>query len=121
MVISNSLTSVPKLATMGTRYNKRVVECRIGLVLLCMKLGLIKTPTEKKFANFYELQKHLKYSFPQMTELVEKHIKKEPFTEETIKKELGCDLKDIVKDIPNHEIVLSSNKEYFIYKYFSII
>ncbi len=117
LVISNSLTVVPKLLTAGTRYNKRVVECRVGLVLLCMKLGMIKTPTERKYATFYELQKSLGYTFPQMVELVQKHIKPTPFTEADIKAEIGCELIDLVKDIPNHDIVLSSNKEYFIYKY----
>eukprot|EP00826_Nyctotherus_ovalis_P015448 TRINITY_DN14396_c0_g1_i2.p2 TRINITY_DN14396_c0_g1~~TRINITY_DN14396_c0_g1_i2.p2 ORF type:complete len:211 (+),score=57.36 TRINITY_DN14396_c0_g1_i2:856-1488(+) len=103
---------------MGTRYNKRVVECRIGLVLLCLKTGQAKSPTEKKFKTFYELQKALNYTYPQMLELVKTHIKKEPFTPEDVKTIIGSDLKELISDIPNHEIVLSSNKEYFVYKYF---
>ena len=39
LVIANSLTPSPKLLTVGTRYNKRVVECRFGLIILCLKLG----------------------------------------------------------------------------------
>ncbi len=116
-MIANSLTSSPKLLTAGTRYNKRVVECRVGLVLLCLKLGLIKSPTEKRFATFYELQKHLKLDFTHMANLVKKWMKKEPYTEADIQTTLGCPLLDIVKDIPNHDLVLSSNKEYFLYKY----
>lgn len=116
MVIANSLTDAPKLATLGTRYNKRVVECRVGLVLLCLKLGQIKSPTEKKFKNYYELQKTLGYTYSQMLDLVKTHIRKEPFTPEDIKTTIGCELKELINDIPNHEIVLSSNTEYFIYK-----
>jgi len=39
LVIANSLTPSPKLLTVGTRYNKRVVECRFGLLILALKLG----------------------------------------------------------------------------------
>ena len=39
LVIANSLTPSPKLLTLGTRYNKRVVECRFGLYIMCLKLG----------------------------------------------------------------------------------
>ena len=117
MVISNSLTMVPKLLTAGTRYNKRVVECRVGLIILSLKHGVIKSPTEKKYATFYEMQKGLGLTFDQMKELVVKYVKKEPYTEADIKATLGCTLLDLVKDIPNHDIVISSNKEYFLYKY----
>ena len=116
MVIANSLTEAAKLSTAGTRYNKRVVECRVGLVILCLKLGLIKSATDTKFKTFYELQQHLKYTYPQMLELVEKHIKKTPFTHDDINKELGCSLKELVKETPNSDIVISDNKEFMIYK-----
>lgn len=108
------------METMGTRYNKRVVECRIGLVLLCLKTGQVKSPTEKKFKTFYELQKALDYTHPQMLELVKTHIKKEPFTPEDVRATAGCELRDLIGDIPNHEVVLSSNKEYFVFKYLSL-
>ena len=36
MVIANSLTPSPKLLTVGTRYNKRVVECRFGLLIMAL-------------------------------------------------------------------------------------
>lgn len=116
LVMANSLTEVPKLATLGTRYNKRVVECRIGLIILCLKTKQITTPTEKKFKTFHELQKGLGYTYSQMVDLVKTHIKKEAYTPENIKTETGCELKELISDIPNNEIVLSNNKEYFIYK-----
>jgi galactokinase len=36
LVIANSLTPSPKLLTLGTRYNKRVVECRFGVAILAI-------------------------------------------------------------------------------------
>ncbi|MDR3548598.1 MAG: galactokinase family protein [Candidatus Pacebacteria bacterium] len=120
LVIANSLASAPKLLTVGTGYNKRVVECRIGLVLLCQAAGICKTPEERKVANLQELQTALKFSFDQMLELVDKHIKKSAYTEDDIKAALGCPLINIVKDIPNHTAVLSNNLEYFVHKYHAL-
>ena len=40
LVIANSLTPSAKILTLGTRYNKRVVECRFGVALLAMKTGV---------------------------------------------------------------------------------
>ncbi len=41
IVISNSLIHSPKVLTVGTRFNKRVVECRLALYLLTFKVGLV--------------------------------------------------------------------------------
>lgn len=46
LVIANSLTPSPKLLTLGTRYNKRVVECKFALALLAVKL--------RKCSNFLD-------------------------------------------------------------------
>ena len=40
LVIANSLTPSAKILTVGTRYNKRVVECRFGVALLAIKTGV---------------------------------------------------------------------------------
>jgi galactokinase len=55
LVIANSLTPSPKLLTVGTRYNKRVVECRFGLLIMALKLGKGETWDQVKYKNFYEL------------------------------------------------------------------
>jgi len=34
LVVANSLTPAAKLLTLGTHYNKRVVECRLAVALL---------------------------------------------------------------------------------------
>ena len=59
LVIANSLTPSPKLLTVGTRYNKRVVECRFGLLIMAIKLGKAQTWDQVKYKNFYELQTDL--------------------------------------------------------------
>ncbi len=46
IVVANSLTPSPKIATLGTRYNKRVVECRFGVLMICVKRGLIKNGSQ---------------------------------------------------------------------------
>ena len=55
LVIANSLTPSPKLLTVGTRYNKRVVECKFGLIILALRLGKAQSAEEVKYKNFYDL------------------------------------------------------------------
>jgi galactokinase len=55
LVIANSLTPSPKLLTLGTRYNKRVVECRFGLALMCLKLKICDNFLDCPFKTFQEL------------------------------------------------------------------
>jgi N-acetylgalactosamine kinase len=52
LVIANSLTPSPKLATLGTRYNKRVVECRFGVAIMALKKGLCKDYMDCKYTTF---------------------------------------------------------------------
>ena len=55
LVIANSLTPSPKLLTLGTRYNKRVVECRFATAILAVKLKRCSTFLECPFKTFQEL------------------------------------------------------------------
>ena len=55
LVVANSLTPSAKILTVGTRYNKRVVECRFGVGILAIKTGLAKSFEECPFSTFYEL------------------------------------------------------------------
>ena len=43
IVVAHSLTPNPKLLTLATRFNKRVVECRMALAIFCKSLNLIET------------------------------------------------------------------------------
>jgi N-acetylgalactosamine kinase len=74
LVIGNSLTPSPKLLTVGTRYNKRVVECKFGLFILALRTGQTTSVADIKFKNYYELQTALGYSFDQMLDLVKTHL-----------------------------------------------
>jgi len=49
LVIANSCTPSPKLLTLGTRYNKRVVECRIGVAAMALHTGLADSFEECKY------------------------------------------------------------------------
>jgi len=55
LVVANSLTPSPKLLSLGTRYNMRVVECRFALLLLAFKLGVIKSVEENSMKILYDL------------------------------------------------------------------
>jgi N-acetylgalactosamine kinase len=55
LVIANSLTPSPKLLTLGTRYNKRVVECRFATALIATKIGVCEDFLECPFKTFQEL------------------------------------------------------------------
>ena len=52
LVIGNSCTASPKLLTLGTRYNKRVVECRFALAAMSMKAGTCDSFLECPFKTF---------------------------------------------------------------------
>lgn len=52
LVIGNSCTPSPKLMTLGTRYNKRVVECRFGVAAMTLQAGLCEHFDECPFKTF---------------------------------------------------------------------
>ena len=117
LVIANSLTPSPKLLTVGTRYNKRVVECRFGLLIISLKLGKAETYDEVKFKNFYELQTHLGFTFEQMLDLTKEHLKKGGYSQDEIKQALRVsDLSPVLKDIPYFYEVLNQNKTFNLYE-----
>ena len=80
LVVANSLTPSAKIMTVGTRYNKRVVECRFGVGILAIKTGLATSFDDCQFKTFYELQKELGKSFPEMIALVKQHLKPGGYT-----------------------------------------
>lgn len=55
LVIANSLTPSPKLLTLGTRYNKRVVECRFAVALMALKLKKCSSYMECPYTTFEQL------------------------------------------------------------------
>lgn len=112
-VVANSLTPSPKLLTLGTRYNKRVVECRFALSILLKELQIKNKP---EITNLKQLQDFLNYSFEDMIHLVEQHIKKEPFTMKDLEAVFGEAVMKEISDIPYADVVINSNHEYFIHQ-----
>ena len=66
LVIANSLTPSPKLLTLVTRYNKRVVECRFAVAIMALKLKLCNSYMECPFTTFQQLQVALGKTLEQM-------------------------------------------------------
>ena len=117
LVIGNSLTPSPKLLTVGTRYNKRVVECKFGLFILSLRTGQASSIEDVKFKNFYELQTALGLSFSEMLDLVKTHLRKGGYNQAKVKEEIGCeDLNSLLKDIPYSNEVLSQNATFHLYE-----
>lgn len=60
--------------TLGTRYNKRVCECKIAIQILTKKLDLKSKNFEKiyldNFKDLKELKEFLKKSFDEMISLI---------------------------------------------------
>lgn len=52
LVVTNSVTPSPKIMTLGTRYNKRVVECRFALAAMAIKAGKLENFEDCKYKTF---------------------------------------------------------------------
>ena len=77
-VISNSLTPCAKVATLATRYNMRVVECRIATILLSIahdKQNDVVNPKTWPYKTMYELQHANQYDDATFLELIESTLK----------------------------------------------
>jgi N-acetylgalactosamine kinase len=64
LVVANSVTPSAKIATLGTRYNKRVVECRFALAAMALKAEKIENFEDCEYKTFRQLQDDLGYTFP---------------------------------------------------------
>jgi N-acetylgalactosamine kinase len=117
LVIANSLTPSAKILTVGTRYNKRVVECRLALILISLHTKAIEKPTELGLKHFMDLQTHLQIGLTKMQELAEECILPSPYKRAGLEEVLGVKLEEVLSDIPNYEKVLgvSPEPEYFLY------
>jgi len=52
LVISNSCSPCPKLLTLGTRFNKRIVECRFALAAMAIQSGKAKNFLDCPYKTF---------------------------------------------------------------------
>jgi N-acetylgalactosamine kinase len=118
LVVANSLTPSAKILTVGTRYNKRVVECRFGVAILAIKTGLAQDFDNIPFNTFYELQKALGKSFEEMIELVKKHLKSGGYTLQMLQNE--GDVSDpfafMSSSIPHLTEVMKQNAAFYVYE-----
>ena len=55
LVVANSLTPAAKVLTVGTRYNKRVVECRFAVALLALRSGVHQRYEDRTVNTMQEL------------------------------------------------------------------
>ncbi|CAD8080506.1 unnamed protein product [Paramecium sonneborni] len=100
-IIANSLTESTKLETLGKHYNKRVVECRIGIKLIELALNL-----GTNYRTLKQLQDHLQLSLESMEELC-RFIPKGDLDFEQLQ---YLNLPVLLSDIPYFELVLNQNQ-----------
>jgi N-acetylgalactosamine kinase len=104
-LIANSLTPSAKVLTVAFRYNKRVVECRLAIAILCKGRGITPYPKTLK-----ELQMAIG-SIDDAIEAVCSEITKDVYKTEELVSLLGP-LESIVEDVQSYELVLSQNFEF---------
>lgn len=117
LVIANSLTPSPKLLTLGTRYNKRVVECRFAVAVMALKLKLCKSYLECPFTTFQELQAALGKSLEEMLKESSYLLKQGGYTIEILKRETGYSNPfELVEKIPHVNEVESKNTVFYLFE-----
>lgn len=112
-VIGDSLTESKKLLTMGSRYNKRVCECRLAVLLLKKALQI---PSETVIKNLAELQAFLKKTHEEMLVIVKSSLREKGYSVKELEELLAAPLQSLFRDISNYEVVLENNTEYFPYE-----
>jgi N-acetylgalactosamine kinase len=87
LVIANSVTPSAKLLTLGTRYNKRVVECRFAVALIAIKTGLCTSFDDCTLLTLQELQVALGKTLDEMSDLAKEHLKKGGYTKQMLERD----------------------------------
>lgn len=118
LVVANSCTPSPKLLTLGTRYNKRVVECKWAVSVMALAAGVSEGFNSCPFATFQELQAKLNYTLDQMISLADTAFtRKGEWTVQMMTKDFGIeDPFDLVRDIPHIEEVQKKNASFHLYR-----
>lgn len=104
-IIANSLTPSAKILTLPFRYNKRVVECRIAIALICKYKSIHPIPKTLK-----ELQTILG-SLDDAQSIINEAIPKDCYKTEELTSILGS-LSELVQDVQYSDLVLEKNFEY---------
>ena len=103
-VIANSLTESTKIDTLAFRYNKRVVENKLGIAIICKKVGIELLPI------LYDLKIRLNLSYHELNKLIEDNLKPQ-YDLNTLYIELGS-LDIILKEVPYYKEVLDKNTSF---------
>lgn len=117
LVIANSLTPSAKVLTVGTRYNKRVVECRLAVALLALRCGLCSEFLETPVKTFQELEVALNQNKEGMLKIVAEQLRPGGYTPAQIEQQ--CNVEDcfeLVNDVPHIEKVRTQNTQFFLYE-----
>lgn len=104
-VVASSMVESNKYATLGSGYNMRVVECRLGAVLLAKKLGIATWRTAvRKLIHVQQLHPNSNASLEELLENVKKHLLKssgdenEAYSLNEISNELGIEVDQVRAD-----------------------
>jgi len=117
LVVANSLTPSAKVLTVGTRYNKRVVECRFAVALLAQRCGLCSDFLETPVKTFQQLQEAMQQTKEGMLKIVSEHLRPGGYTPARIDQEANCDdCFELVNDVPHVDKVKAQNAEFFLYE-----
>ncbi|KNC99371.1 galactokinase [Spizellomyces punctatus DAOM BR117] len=99
-VIANTLVVSDKALTAPTHYNLRVVETRLAAAVLSRFVGAKRegmTLREVQELVFGDLQGREDVGLTEMIEMVDKALKKEPWTREDVAKALDMSVQDLEK------------------------
>jgi N-acetylgalactosamine kinase len=103
-IIANSRTDSPKIDTLALRYNKRVVENKLGIAILCKQKGIENLPI------LYDLKDRLKLNYIDLANLISNGLK-DIYSLQQIIEEFD-DIDSILKDVPFYKEVLDKNTEF---------
>ena len=119
-VVSNSLTPSPKAIQFATRYNKRVVECRIATIILAKahdKSGTILDPESWPYKTLYELQWANNWDNDTLLELISSTLKPGGYSKSDVEEALNSKSVEIsLNDIQKMYEVWQNNVRFFIYE-----
>ena len=116
-IIANSLTQSTKIDTLAFRYNKRVVENKLGLSLIAknLKLDYIPEVLIELKNNFPNKNDVLDYS--SLFSLIDNNLNKSDYSLEEIKIQLGEEvIHKILEKVPYYDEVLMKNTHFSLHK-----
>jgi N-acetylgalactosamine kinase len=103
-IIANSLTKSAKIDTLPFRYNKRVVENKLGIAILCKQRGVNPLPI------LYDFKVNFNLNYSELADIISNGLK-DSYSLQDIKDEIE-DIDAILKAVPYYQDVLDKNTEF---------